>query len=125
MELELPAVGVRNLSHPPPGKSLFSFLRRVIPLADLLCLLLICLFAFGCAGSPLRCTGSSRRDLSYYRAQALQHRLNGCGCMGSAASLLAQMVENLPAVQKIRVQPLSQEDPLEEGMATYCSIVLP
>ena len=35
-------------------------------------------------------------------------------------------VENLPAMQepqKMRVQSLSQEDPLEEGMATHCSIL--
>ena len=33
---------------------------------------------------------------------------------GTVASLVAQMVKNLPAVQK----PLCQEDPLEKGMAT-------
>ena len=32
------------------------------------------------------------------------------------------MVKNPPAVQEIWVQPLGQEDPLEEGMATYSSI---
>ena len=38
------------------------------------------------------------------------------------ASLVAQMVKNLPVMQETRVQPLSQEDPLEKGMATqYCS----
>ena len=42
------------------------------------------------------------------------------GCPGGSA------VENLPAMQepqKMRVQSLSQEDPLEEGMATHCSIL--
>ena len=33
----------------------------------------------------------------------------------SWASLVAQMVENLPAMQEAWVQSLSQEDPLEEG----------
>ena len=33
------------------------------------------------------------------------------------------MVKNLPAVQKTRVQSLSQEDPLEKGMATPSSIL--
>ena len=37
----------------------------------------------------------------------------------SWASLVAQMVKKLPAMQEIRVQPVSQEDPLEEGMATH------
>ena len=39
-------------------------------------------------------------------------------------SLVAQMVKNLHAVQEIQVQSLSQEDPLEEGMATYSSILV-
>ena len=38
------------------------------------------------------------------------------------ASLVAQMVKNLPAIQETQVQPLSQEDPLEEDMATHSSI---
>ena len=39
------------------------------------------------------------------------------------ASLTAQMVKNPPAMQETRVQSLSQEDPLEEGMATHSSIL--
>ena len=31
------------------------------------------------------------------------------------------MVKNLPAMQETWVQSLGQEDPLEEGMATYSS----
>ena len=34
------------------------------------------------------------------------------------ASLVAQTVKNLPAVQETWVQSLDWEDPLEEGMAT-------
>ena len=43
----------------------------------------------------------------------------------SWASLVAQMVtvKNLPAMQEARVQSLCWEDPLEEGMATYSSIL--
>ena len=33
------------------------------------------------------------------------------------------MIKNLPAMQENRVQSLDQEDPLEEGMATYSSIL--
>ena len=33
------------------------------------------------------------------------------------------MVKNLPAVQETWVQSLSQEDPLEKGMATHSSIL--
>ena len=39
------------------------------------------------------------------------------------ASLVAQMVKSLPAMQEIWVQSLGGEDRLEEGMATYSSIV--
>ena len=42
---------------------------------------------------------------------------------GFWASLMAQMVKNLPAVQEARVQPLGQEDPLEKGMAAHCSVL--
>ena len=37
--------------------------------------------------------------------------------------LLAQMVKNLPAMQKTLVQALGQEDPLEKGIATHSSIL--
>ena len=36
---------------------------------------------------------------------------------------VAWMVKNLPAVQETQVQPLSQEDPLEKGMAIHTSIL--
>ena len=39
------------------------------------------------------------------------------------ASFMAQMVTNLPAMQETHVQSLSREDPLEKGMAIYCSIL--
>ena len=38
------------------------------------------------------------------------------------ASLVAQMVNNLPAVQEIWVRSLCQEDPLEKGVATHYSL---
>ena len=39
------------------------------------------------------------------------------------ASLVAQVVKHLPAVQETRVQSLGQEGPLEKGMATHSSIL--
>ena len=36
---------------------------------------------------------------------------------------MPQMVKNLPARQETQVGSLSQEDPLEEEMATHCSIL--
>ena len=39
------------------------------------------------------------------------------------ASLVAQMVKNLPAMQKTQVQSLGWEDPPEKEMATHSSIL--
>ena len=39
------------------------------------------------------------------------------------ASLVAQSVKNLPAVQEIQVRSLNWEDPLEKEMATHSSIL--
>ena len=42
--------------------------------------------------------------------------------MSLRASLVAQMVKNLPAMRETLVQYLSREDPLEKGVATHSSI---
>ena len=39
------------------------------------------------------------------------------------ASLIAQLVKNLPAMQETLVQFLSQKDPLEKGQATHSNIL--
>ena len=51
--------------------------------------------------------------------EALNFRVNG----GRGASQVAQWLKNLPAMQEMRVQSLSQENPMEEGMATHSSIL--
>ena len=43
--------------------------------------------------------------------------------VNTRASLLAQMVKTLPAVQETQVQSLDQEDPMEKGMTTDTSIL--
>ena len=43
--------------------------------------------------------------------------------MSFMASLVAQMVKNLPAMQETWVQSLDREDLLEKGMATHSSIL--
>ena len=43
---------------------------------------------------------------------------------GTGASLVAQSIKKLPAVQETQVQSLGQEDPLEKEMATHSSILL-
>ena len=47
-------------------------------------------------------------------------------CLGQqveGASLVAQLVKNLPTMWQTWVQSLGWEDPLEEGTATHCSIL--
>ena len=44
-------------------------------------------------------------------------------CIYTWASLVAQSVKNLPAVQETQVRSLGQEDPLEKAMATHSSIL--
>ena len=39
------------------------------------------------------------------------------------ASLVAQMVKNLPAMQETLVRSLGREDPLEKEMATHSNIL--
>ena len=41
----------------------------------------------------------------------------------NVASLVSQMVKNLPAMQETWVCSLGQEDPLEKGMATHSSVL--
>ena len=53
----------------------------------------------------------------YLRVELLGYR------MDIWASLMAQMVENLPMMQETQVQSLGWEDPLEKGMATHSSIL--
>ena len=40
-----------------------------------------------------------------------------------SASLVAQKVKTLPAMQETQFQSLGREDPLEKGMATHSSIL--
>ena len=42
----------------------------------------------------------------------------------SWASLVAQLVKNLPEMQETWIQPVGWEDPLEKGMATHSSILV-
>ena len=42
---------------------------------------------------------------------------------GQGASLMAQMVKNLPVMQETQGPSLGQEDPLEKGMAIHPSIL--
>ena len=51
----------------------------------------------------------------------LSHKVIKCALFG--ASLIAQLVKNLPAMQETQVQSLDWEDALEKGKATLSSIL--
>ena len=46
-----------------------------------------------------------------------------CDYGDDGASLVAQMVKNLPAMQESRVQSLAWEEPLEKGISTHSSVL--
>ena len=50
------------------------------------------------------------------------HFFNGCR-FSERASLIAQLVKHLPAMQETWFRFLDREDPLEEGTATHSSIL--
>ena len=60
--------------------------------------------------------GGDRRDAGLIPGLA---RSPGVG----RASLVAQLVKNLPAMRETWVRSLGWEDPLEKGMATHSSIL--
>ena len=49
--------------------------------------------------------------------------MTGATLIYCEASLVAQMVKNLPTKQETQVQSLGWEDPPEKGMATHSSIL--
>ena len=61
--------------------------------------------------------GNTETSLSY------GHHLLGRPKGGCWASLVVQMVKNLPAMWETQVRFLGQEDPLEKEMATHSDIL--
>ena len=61
----------------------------------------------------------------FYTHKHTHERALICTCTQTKyeASLITQVVKNLPAVQETPVQLLGQEDPLEKGKATHSSIL--
>ena len=52
-----------------------------------------------------------------------RHKVIKHGTDMKRASLTAQLVKDLPAMQETQVQSLGWEDPLEKGKATHSSIL--
>ena len=75
---------------------------------------------YSCLDNPMDRGSWGRKELDIISIAAAGTFLYSFKCV---YSLVAQMVKNLPAVQEIQIQSLGQEDPLEKGMATHCSIL--
>ena len=56
-------------------------------------------------------------------SQIIQTKYMASIFVSSWASLVAQMVKNLPAMQETHFRSLGWEDPLEKGMATHSRIL--
>ena len=61
--------------------------------------------------------------MSRYLVPRIQKAFSNCQLCFNWAPLVAQTVKNPPAMQETWVRSLGQEDPLEKGMATHCSIL--
>ena len=67
-------------------------------------------------------SSSDNHSLGIFLSQLL-HSVYLLGFQCNWASLVAQMVKDLPAMQETWVQSLGQEDPLEKEMAIHSSIL--
>ena len=62
-----------------------------------------------------------RKNINFRLSEEAGHKLNVDYDLW--ASLMAQMVKNLPAMQETWVRSLGQKDPVEKGMTTHSSIL--
>ena len=91
-------------------------------------LLFVCLFFFSLEYNVLK-DGYCLSDLTFTYLSFLtqqtfnKYLLNRTFQGNCGASLVAQTVKNLPALQETWVWSLGWEDPLNEGMATHSSIL--
>ena len=73
-----------------------------------------------------RCMTTCPSNQVYSAVPLLRELFNSKGegnLINCWASLIAQLVKNLPAMQETQVQFLGQEDSLEKGKATHSSIL--
>ena len=78
-------------------------------------------------GYPLLRNTPPKRDARDFPggpvAETSPSNADGVGLIPGQASLIAQLVKDLPAMQENRVQSLGREDPLEKEMATHSSVL--
>ena len=85
--------------------------------------ILICIIKYFLIAHWERIHLQCRRPRFDSRVGKIRWRGIGYPLQYSWASLVAQLVKNLPAMQETWVRSLSGEDPLEKGKATHCSIL--
>ena len=78
-------------------------------------------FPCGSAGRESACNGGDLGSIPGLGRSPREGK--GYPLQYSRASLVAQLVKNLPEMQEILVQFLGREDPLEKGKATHSSIL--
>ena len=90
-----------------------------------ICNLLSIIFRNGCLGSSAgkETTCNAGDAGSIPGSESSPGDGKGYPLQYSWASLVAQTVKHPPAIQATWVQSLHWEDPLEEGIATHCSIL--
>ena len=77
-----------------------------------------------CGQPPTKTSGAVSNDLSWLATSQAYPNNSLLGELSTSyASLVAQMIKRLPAMQETRVQSLGWEDPLEKEMATLSSIL--
>ena len=116
-----------ELHAPPPTHILASQHNEFVPLTEVLraCIRRACVLVTGLWETRL-VLQLAHGVLTHHSGISLNHcctYLNLKPVTGNWASLMAQMVKNLPAMQETWVQPLGWEDPLQEGMGTHSSIL--
>ena len=68
---------------------------------------------------PGESQGLESGGLASVGSHRVEHDLSDLAAAAAWASLVAQMVKNLPAVQETQVQSLGREDTLEKELATH------
>ena len=74
-------------------------------------------------GRPASEGDETEHRTEYFLKEQKHKLLKNAPLSCQEASLVAQTVRNLPAIQETWVQSLGWEDPLEKGMATHSSVL--
>ena len=104
----------------------FSMIQQMLAISSLVPVPFLNPVCISGSSQFMYCWSLSWKDFEQYLACMWNERnyvvvwiFFGIALLWNWASLVAQVVKNLTAVQETKVQSLGQEDSLEKGMATY------